>query len=146
PDVAVICEGFPDALTVAHTGLAAVAVLGTAHAGPGSAEALTGRIIARFPEVTTFIVCFDDDTATASGKLPAGQNAAASLADQLAHQGRLILNIMPPVGVKDLNAWWQHHPDDLHRTLTATSDHFTARIPAANLPETPVWHMPSLAT
>ncbi|WP_242606621.1 CHC2 zinc finger domain-containing protein [Protofrankia symbiont of Coriaria ruscifolia] len=55
-DVAVICEGFPDGLTVAHTGLAVGAVLGTAHAGAGSAEILTQRIITRFPQATTFII------------------------------------------------------------------------------------------
>ncbi|WP_322748679.1 MULTISPECIES: toprim domain-containing protein [unclassified Frankia] len=134
PGVVVLCEGFPDALTVAHTGLAAVAVLGTAHAGPDGVGALTGRITARFPDMTTFLVCFDDDTASRPGKLPAGQNAAASLADRLAHRGHLVVTVMPPVGVKDLNDWWQQNPDDLHRTLTATADHFTGFLPHTALP------------
>ncbi len=46
---------------------------------------------------------------------------------------------MPPVGVKDLNAWWQHDPDDLHQTLTATADHFAGCLPQADL-SGPEWN------
>jgi hypothetical protein len=110
PGLTVICEGFPDALTAAHSGLAAVALLGTAHASGSGAPALADRLIEECPG-SAFVVCFDDDTAMKHDKRPAGQNAAIRLADELAHRGQLVLNIQPPTGIKDLNAWWQQSPD-----------------------------------
>ncbi|KDA41218.1 toprim domain-containing protein [Frankia sp. BMG5.23] len=113
PNLTVVCEGFPDALTAAHSGLAAVALLGTAHASPASAPTLARRLTEERPG-SAFIICFDDDTAHDPGKLPAGQNAAARLADELAQHQRLVLNIQTPAGIKDLNAWWQQDPGAVH--------------------------------
>ncbi len=110
PAITVICEGFPDALTAAHNGLAAVAILGTGHASPTDTPALARRLADERPD-STFVICFDDDTALHHDKTPTGQNAALRLADELAQHGQLVLNIQPPTGIKDLNAWWQHDPD-----------------------------------
>ncbi|EIV91318.1 toprim domain-containing protein [Frankia sp. QA3] len=110
PGITVICEGFPDALTAAHSGLAAVALLGTGHASPTGTPALARRLTDERPH-SAFVICFDDDTAANPGKAPSGQNAALRLADELAQHGQLVLNIQPPAGIKDLNAWSQHDPD-----------------------------------
>jgi hypothetical protein len=139
PGVAVVCEGYPDALTAAHAGLAAAAVLGTGHAtpatpaGPGGADALARRLAARYPGAL-FLVCFDDDTATGPGKLPAGQNAAAALADRLAHHARLAVNLLPPPGVNDLNDWWRHDPDAVAACLHRAADDYAPPQVAAALP------------
>ncbi|MCK9895020.1 toprim domain-containing protein [Frankia sp. AgB32] len=118
PGVAVVCEGFPDALTAAHTGLAAVALLGTAHASATGAPALARRLIEECPG-SAFVICFDDDTAVQQDKLPAGQNAALRLADELAHRGHLVLNIQTPAGIKDLNTWWQQDSNLVSATFSS---------------------------
>ena len=116
PRMTVVCEGFPDALTAAHCGFAAVALLGTAHASATGAPTLASRLIEERPE-SAFVVCFDDDTTLNQDKLPAGRNAAIHLADALAHHGQIVLNIQTPAGIKDLNTWWQQNPDAVHATF-----------------------------
>jgi len=116
PELTVVCEGFPDALSVAHCGLTSVALLGTGHASATGASALASRLIEERPG-SAFVVCFDDDTALSQDKLPAGHNAAIHLADALAHHGQIVLNILTPAGIKDINAWWQQNPDAVRATL-----------------------------
>ena len=117
-----MCEGFPDALTVAHTGLPSVAVLGVSHASASSAEPLADRLVQDHPGAA-FVVYFDaDDHAGKTATLPAGQLAAGRLAAQLAHSGATVARLLPPEGIKDLNDWWQADPAALTRELTGTAD------------------------
>jgi hypothetical protein len=80
-----------------------------------------------------FLVCFDDDTATNPAKLPAGQNAASALTDRLAQYYRPVLNLMPPTGIKDINAWWQHNPDAVTASLTRIADEYALTAPTSPL-------------
>jgi len=117
----VVCEGFPDALTAAHTGLTAVAVLGVSHASAFSADALASRLLGAHPG-TAFAIYFDaDDHAEKPGKPPAGQIAAGRLAAHLADRGATVARLVPPAGFNDLNEWWQADPNALIRELIDTS-------------------------
>jgi DNA primase len=116
----IVCEGFPDALSVAHTGLTSVAVLGVSHAAPFRAQALAARLASDHPGAA-FAVCFDaDEQAGNPSKLPAGRIAAGRLAAQLASRGITVARLLPPPGCKDLNDWWRADPDALADQLTAT--------------------------
>ncbi|ONH60476.1 molecular chaperone [Frankia sp. CcI49] len=129
PGIAVICEGFPDALTAAQNDLTAIALLGTAHASSTGAPDLAQRLISELPD-TTFVICFDDDTAKGTGKLDAGQAAAARLADELAQHDTLVLNIQPPTGTNDLNSWWQKDPNTVKNTLRSIASDFSCKFPS----------------
>jgi hypothetical protein len=144
PGIAAVCEGFPDALTLAQNGIAAAAVLGTGHAGSGGADALARALVGRHPEAV-FAVCFDDDSAAGPGKLPAGQNAAAVLADRLARHGRLVVNLLPPAGVKDVNAWWQHDPAAVAAALARVADAYAGPVPTLGPPAFPAAAVPTPA-
>jgi hypothetical protein len=116
----IVCEGFPDALSVAHTGLPSVAVLGVSHAAPFGAQALAHRLASDHPGAA-FAVCFDaDEHAGNPSKPPAGRIAAGRLAAQLASRGITVARLLPPHGCKDLNDWWQADPDTLADHLTTT--------------------------
>jgi hypothetical protein len=132
PAITVICEGFPDALTAAHNGLAAVALLGTGHASLTGTPALARRLADERPN-STFVICFDDDTAVKPDKAPTGQNAALRLADELAQRGQLVLNVQPPTGIKDLNAWWQHDPDTVRVALRSLPEALGIPFPTPSL-------------
>jgi hypothetical protein len=93
-DVALICEGIPDALTAAQAGWRAVAVLGAGLPDERIASELTGR----YPS-ETFVVAFDNDHR--------GHEGAAALVDLLGRAGAgdrtTVLQLPDAVG--DLNAW-----------------------------------------
>jgi hypothetical protein len=135
PGLLAVCEGFPDALTAAQAGLAAAAVLGTGHASGPGADRLAHRLATTHPGAA-FLLCFDDDTATDPGKLPAGRRAADQLATRLAGHGHLALTVMPPDGTKDLNAWWQRDPGAAGAVLLGTAAEF-APTPAPALTAAP---------
>jgi len=94
PDIAVICEGIPDALIAAQAGWRSVAVLGAGLPDERVARAITER----FPDAT-LIVAFDRDHR--------GRDASAALLDLLRREGTgeriSTLEIPPTAG--DLNAW-----------------------------------------
>jgi hypothetical protein len=120
----IVCEGFPDALSVACAGLPAVAVLGVSHAAPTAAEALATRVTAAHPDAA-FAVCFDaDEHSERPGKRPAGRIAAGQLGAQLARRGATTARLLPPGGCKDLNEWWQADPAGLTRELSGTAGMF----------------------
>jgi Toprim domain len=127
PGVVVVCGGYPDALSVAHTGLAPVAVLGPSHTSPAGVAAIAELLLERHPD-TTFMIFFHRDTARLDIAMD-GQDAAARLADHLAHHDRLVVNLVPPEGHRDVNDWWCHDPAGMTRMLTGTADHF-APLPA----------------
>jgi hypothetical protein len=122
----VICEGFPDALTVAQAGLPAIAVLGVSHAGPENAGDLARRILTDHAH-PAYAVCFDSDVR--------GVQSAARLADRLARLGATVARLVPPAGHKDLNDWWQANPQELARQLGDTSPLLAERAVAARGPD-----------
>jgi Toprim-like len=123
--VLVVCEGFPDALTVAHTGLPAVAVLGVSHAGPHNADTLAGQLLADHPNAA-FLVAFDADER--------GAAAALRLAAHLARRGAHAARIGPPSPHNDLNAWWQSDPNALTGHLVDTATMLDVEAIAPSLP------------
>jgi DNA primase len=119
PRTLVVCEGIPDALTAAHTGLAAVAVLGATHQPDALAAQLT-----QAPPGTVFLVAFDTDRT--------GTVAAYRLAAHLAQHGAVVARFAP--AAPDLNAWWQADPTTLTHQLTATARMLSSlALPAADL-------------
>jgi DNA primase len=103
--VIAVTEGIPDALTVAHTGLRAVAMLGVAHAGTHGVEHLAERILRDHP-APGYLLCLDPD--------PAGIDASRRLADRIAQRGGLVAHLAAP---SDLNDWWRADPTALTRQM-----------------------------
>jgi hypothetical protein len=138
----VVCEGFPDALTAAHAGLPAVAVLGVSHASSHGARALAEQLARSHPGVA-FAVYFDADEHgdRSATKLSAGRIAAGHLAANLAEMGAMVARMLPPPGHKDLNEWWQHDPDAVTTELTGTALLLAApTVPAPDLHRTTAIH------
>lgn len=121
PGMVVLCEGFPDALSAAHAGLPAVAILGVGQAGAQTVDDLARRITVRFPGAA-FAVCFDADA-------PAVQ-PAHRLADRLTRTGVAVARLTPPEGCKDLNDWWTTQPGDLTAHLKSTRSMLTPPDPS----------------
>ncbi len=109
--VVVVCEGFPDALSVVHVGLPAVAVLGVSHAGAHTAATLARRLLDEHP-AGLYLVAFDTDQP--------GAVAATRLAAHLAHAGAAAARVAPPAPHQDLNACWQADPEHLSSHLTGS--------------------------
>jgi hypothetical protein len=105
-----ITEGIPDGLTAVQAGAGAVAVLGVSHAGADTVDDLARRILHEHPS-PAYAVCFDPDRA--------GLAACNLLADRLAHHGAIVAKILPPQGLRDLNAWWQADPHGLALQLAS---------------------------
>ncbi len=124
PGPLVVCEGIPDALSAAHTGLPAVAVLGVAHAGADSAPALAALLTSTHP-ASAYLVAFDAD--------PPGTSAAHRLAAHLAVRGATVARVAPPLDTPDINAWWQADAAALTRQLTATAQILASGLPPAGL-------------
>ena len=93
-DVAVICEGIPDALIAAQAGWRSVAVLGAGLPDERIAQAITER----FPN-KTLIVAFDNDHR--------GHEGSAAMLEVLGHEGAADRScpLELPGAVGDLNAW-----------------------------------------
>jgi hypothetical protein len=93
-DVAVICEGIPDALTAAQAGWRAVAILGAGLPDERIARELTGRFADE-----TLVVAFDNDHR--------GHEGSAALLELLGRAGAAdrmtVLELPDAAG--DLNAW-----------------------------------------
>ena len=96
-DLVVLTEGIPDGLTVAHTGVQAVAVVGTGNTGPDVA----GRLHRAFPHAT-FVVAFDNDTA--------GRTTGPKLGAHLAALGHAVVATTAAAPHNDLNDWWRCDP------------------------------------
>lgn len=106
-DTLVVTEGVPDALTIAHVGFAAAAVLGTS-----TPDATMADRIGRARPDGVIIVAFDADDA--------GRHGARRLCPLLADSTNAdILNLTPPGAHGDLNAWWHADPTRLARALAA---------------------------
>ncbi len=103
--VLAICEGFPDALTAAATGVPALALLGISHAGASAVDELARRIVTGHP-APAYAVCFDNQPALAV-------EAAHRLTAALGRLGVPAFSVSPAPGEKDLNAWWQSSPADV---------------------------------
>ncbi|MDQ6614908.1 MAG: toprim domain-containing protein [Actinomycetota bacterium] len=105
--VVVITEGIPDGLTVAHSGVHAVAVVGTANTGPDVAR----RLHDTYPHAT-FVIAFDNDNA--------GLTTGPKLGAHLAQLGSHVV-ATTPAPHNDLNDWWQADPAGLTEHLAATA-------------------------
>src|SRR5581483_9122441 len=94
PDIALICEGIPDALIAAQAGWRSVAVLGAGLPDQRVARAITER----FPD-ETLVVAFDSDHR--------GRDGSAALLDLLRREGtgERISTLEIPATAGDLNAW-----------------------------------------
>lgn len=91
----VICEGFPDALSIAAAGMRAAAVLGAGYPDETVADAL----VERFPS-EPLVVAFDNDERGAKGAEALGELLAAA-----GGQRRVWQLVVPAAGAKDLNDW-----------------------------------------
>jgi len=88
-----ICEGLPDALTVAQVGSPTIAVLGVGLAHQGLAEYIQAR-----HSTGSIVIAFDAD--------PRGAASTRTLARELRRIGqREVHQLNLPAGVKDLNQW-----------------------------------------
>jgi len=105
-DVAVICEGIPDALIAAQAGWRSVAVLG---AGLPD-ERIARAIIERFPH-EMLVVAFDNDRR--------GQEGSATLRELLGREGAAdrSCGLDLPGTVGDLNAWATSSPRSFEAEL-----------------------------
>lgn len=107
PGVVVLTEGIPDGLTVAHTSVQPVAVVGTGNTGPDVAQ----RLHAAFPHAA-FVVAFDNDTA--------GRTTGPKLGAHLADLGHRVVATSAQEPHKDLNDWWRADPAALTEHLDAS--------------------------
>jgi hypothetical protein len=102
-----ICEGLPDALSVAQTGSQAIALLGVGLAD----QQLADYIHARHPRVPV-VIAFDAD--------PRGIGGTRALAGQLRGIDHdRVHELQIPVGVKDLNHWATLEPEAFHELMAA---------------------------
>ena len=115
-DLVVLTEGIPDGLTVAHTGVQAVAVVGTGNTGPDVAARLHDAF-----RRATFVVAFDNDTA--------GRTTGPKLGAHLAELGHTVVSTAPAPPHNDLNDWWRADPAGLKSQIE------TAGRPALYPPE-----------
>lgn len=118
PEVVVVCEGLPDALTAAQAGYRSAGVLGAALPD----EQLSHRLLEHFPN-EQLIIAFDGDD---SGQ--AGQQRLHTLLDE-AGAGERVSCLDVPRRWGDLNGWlqgaWQHFGPEFDTAVSR----------AANLPE-----------
>jgi DNA primase len=105
----VVCEGLPDALTIATTGLPAAAVLGAAM--PDEAVA---RRLEQLAGPRPVVLAFDND--------PAGRRGAQRL-HQLLTRHHAPVRILPLADGTDLNDWSRHSGPAFARELTARLEH-----------------------
>jgi Toprim-like len=124
PGVVVLSEGIPDGLTVAHTLLQPVAVVGTGNTGPDVAQ----RLHAAFPHAT-FVVAFDNDTA--------GRATGPKLGAHLADLGHKVIATTAHTPHNDLNDWWRADPAGLTEHLDATAQPTLCRPTAVAVVPTP---------
>jgi hypothetical protein len=105
-DVAVICEGIPDALIAAQAGWRSVAVLGAGLPDERIARAVTER----FPD-ETLVVAFDNDQR--------GHEGSVALLERLGHEGAADRScaLELPATVGDLNAWAISSPHNFEAGL-----------------------------
>jgi Toprim-like len=103
-----ICEGLPDALTVAQTGGSALALLGVGLAD----QRLVEYIHAHHPSIP-LVIAFDAD--------PRGKASTRTLANELRRtRGPDVFELLHPAGVKDLNDWASRDPARLHELIEST--------------------------
>lgn len=104
PDVLVVCEGIPDALTAAQAGFRSAAVLGS-QAPDQSVATRLGVLAER--QGLTLVAVVDND--------PAGIAWGERLGELLADAGQALQVIEPPTEGLDLNTWaatddtWHRH-------------------------------------
>lgn len=103
----VVCEGIPDALVVADTGVAAVGVLGSSYPDRTLADTLAACAAGR-----PLVVCFDGDTA--------GKAGAARLCALLADREVIHRVLIPPNGA-DVSDWARTDPDWTEHLATTIS-------------------------
>jgi DNA primase len=105
----VVCEGLPDALTIAAAGLPAAAVLGAAM--PDQAVA---RRLGTLAESRPVVLAFDND--------PGGRRGAHRL-HQLLTRDHVPVRILPLAEGTDLNDWSRHSGPAFAGELTARLEH-----------------------
>ena len=115
PDVLVVCEGIPDALTAAQAGFTAAAVLGS----QAPDQSVAARLATHAERHHLAIVAVIDND-------PAGRTWGQRLGDLLVDHGHELAIIEPPAEGLDLNAWalsdphWaQRFPDGQTREATS---------------------------
>jgi hypothetical protein len=109
-DVLVVCEGIPDALTAAASGLRSVAVLGS----QAPDRSVATRIAHHADECGLGVLAVIDND-------EAGRAWGARLTSLLAEQGVDIVVAEPPELVKDLNTWANQDPGWRERIGLSTS-------------------------
>ena len=100
PQVLVVCEGIPDALTAAGAGLRSVAVLGS----QAPDRSVATRIARDVEELDVRVVAVSDND-------DAGRSWSARLTSLLAEHGVGLNVVEPPGAINDLNAWALAQPD-----------------------------------
>jgi DNA primase len=105
----VVCEGLPDAFTIAGTGLAAAAVLGAAM--PDDAVA---RRVQELAGSRPVVIAFDND--------PGGRRGAHRLQQLLTNQPAPV-RVLPLAEGTDLNDWCRRSGPAFARELTAHIEH-----------------------
>jgi hypothetical protein len=106
----VVCEGLPDALTVAGAGLPAAAVLGAAM--PDTAVA---RRVQELAGPRAVVLAFDND--------PGGRRGAHRLHQLLTDHHQSPVRILPLADGTDLNDWSRRSGPTFARELTARLEH-----------------------
>jgi 5S rRNA maturation endonuclease (ribonuclease M5) len=93
-----ICEGLPDALSIAQAGSQAIALLGV-----GLADQQLAQYIHDHYRGVPAVIAFDSD--------PRGRASTRTLAHELRRTGHVAVHELEfPVGVKDLNHWASLEP------------------------------------